>query len=100
MSEPIKDCPQPETPIRERAWTDEQKVEAMRKDAARYRWLRDHVQPFPNKNEKPHAITRVCVGETLDGYIGWFDLIDKTSHVGVVTLNQAIDGAMQGGSHD
>lgn len=24
MTDQIKDCPQPETPIRERAWTDEQ----------------------------------------------------------------------------
>ena len=30
MTTPIPNCPQPETPIRERAWTDEQKTEAMR----------------------------------------------------------------------
>ena len=42
MKPPVEpnSCPQPETPLRERAWTDEQ-IEAMRKDAARYRWLRD-----------------------------------------------------------
>ena len=31
MSEPIKDCPQPETPIRERAWTDEQRWQMFRR---------------------------------------------------------------------
>lgn len=33
MSEPIKDCPQPETPIRERAYTPEQEA-AMNTDTA------------------------------------------------------------------
>jgi len=28
---PIKDCPQPETPIRERAWTDEQRWQMFRR---------------------------------------------------------------------
>jgi len=31
MSEPIKDCPQPETPLRERAWTDEQRWQMFRR---------------------------------------------------------------------
>jgi hypothetical protein len=30
MTSPIPNCPQPETPIRERAWTEGQKTEAMR----------------------------------------------------------------------
>jgi hypothetical protein len=44
MTAPIPNCPQPETPIRERAWTDAQ-IEALRKDAERYRWLRNTGHP-------------------------------------------------------
>lgn len=39
MTDQIPNCPQPETPIRERAWTDGQ-IEAMHKDAERYRAMR------------------------------------------------------------
>jgi hypothetical protein len=63
-----------------------------REDAERYRWMRDHIQPFINGNESPHVIVNVCLGEK-DGRIRLFDLIDKAPHVGVVSLDQAVDAA-------
>jgi len=72
--------------------------EGAQQDADRYRWLRDHVQPFKNGNTSPHAIVHICVGDHRNG-TGWFELIDKVPHVGVVSLDQAID-VVTGGTHD
>lgn len=67
---------------------------ALVRDAERYRWLRDNVQPWRNDNDKPHAIVNICRGEMEDGKIGWFNIIGRYSQVGIITLDEAIDAAL------
>ncbi len=67
-------------------------VKRLRADATRYRWLRDNVQPWRNGNAAPHAIVNISLG-IRDGEERVFSLIDKTSHVGIASLDQAIDAA-------
>jgi len=67
-----------------------------RADAERYRWLRDNCKPGYSKAVTPHAVIKVCVGESRDG-IGWFDIIGPKAKVGIVTLDQAIDAVRSKG---
>ena len=69
------------------------RAEAAERDAERYRWLRDSCRPLDNGNDDPHARIRICTGEFQDG-VGWFELIGPTSHVGIITLDAAIDAAI------
>ena len=71
----IPNCPQPETPIRERAWTDAQ-IEAMQRDAARYQWLR--------------------ISACEVSWNEWCSYSPGYSADGPEELDAAIDAAMQG----